>query len=228
MADSTSRNYVPAAGKHWRLPFYDLMAKLLGADATRALFVEQAACRAGDRVLEIGCGTGSLLLLVTKAQPTAEVVGLDPDPNALAIARRKARRAGVEISLDQGFADALPYPDASFDRVLSSFMFHHLSRDVKEKTLREVRRVLKPGGGFHMVDFAPSGASGKRGFTAHLIHADRHLKDNAEERVLGFLRNAGLADAQLLAVRPSRIGSTAYYRASAQASPSDIATRLTS
>jgi ubiquinone/menaquinone biosynthesis C-methylase UbiE len=221
MADSTSRNYVPAAGKHWRLPFYDLMAKLLGADAARALFVEQAACRAGDRVLEIGCGTGSLLLLVKKAQPTADVVGLDPDPNALAIARRKARRAGVEISLDQGFADALPYPDASFDRVLSSFMFHHLSRDVKEKTLREVRRVLKPGGRFHMVDFAPSGASGKRGFTAHLIHADRHLKDNAEERVLGFLRDAGLADAQLLAVRPSRIGSTAYYQASAPTPAAD-------
>lgn len=218
MADTTSRNYVPAAGKHWRLPFYDLMAKLLGADAARALFVEQAACGAGDRVLEIGCGTGSLLLLVKKAQPAAEVVGLDPDPNALAIARRKARRAGVELSLDQGFADALPYPDASFDRVLSSFMFHHLSRDVKEKTLREVRRVLKPGGRFHMVDFAPSGASGKRGFTAHLIHADRHLKDNAEERVLGFLRDAGLADAHLLAVRPSRIGSTAYYQASAPTS----------
>jgi ubiquinone/menaquinone biosynthesis C-methylase UbiE len=217
MADSTSRNYVPAAGKHWRLPFYDVMAKLLGADAARALFVEQAACRAGERVLEIGCGTGSLLLLVKKAQPTADVVGLDPDPNALAIARRKARRAGVELSLDQGFADALPYPDASFDRVLSSFMFHHLSRDVKEKTLREVRRVLKPGGRFHMVDFAPSGSSGKRGFTAHLIHADRHLKDNAEERVLAFLRDAGLADARLLAVRPSRIGSTAYYQASAPA-----------
>lgn len=215
MADSTGRSYVPAAGKHWRLPFYDLMAKLLGADAARALFVEQAACRAGDRVLEIGCGTGSLLLLVKKTQPAAEVVGLDPDPDALAIAQRKARRAGVDITLDQGFADELPYPDASFDGVLSSFMYHHLPRDVKEKTLREVRRVLKPGGRFHMVDFAPSGASGRRGFTAHLFHADRHLKDNAEDRVLAALRDAGLANAQLLAVRPSRIGSTAYYQASA-------------
>ena len=99
-------------------------------------------------------------------------------------ARRGSRRAGSRSrragdraaqgaaggrlhQLDQGFADALPYPDASFDRVLSSFMFHHLSRDVKEKTLREARRVLKPGGRFHMVDFAPAGASGKRGFTAH-------------------------------------------------------------
>ena len=217
MADHSSRSYVPAAGKHWRLPFYDLLAKLLGADAARALFVEQAACRAGQRVLEIGCRTGSLLLLVKKMQPGAEVIGLDPDPAALAIAQRKARRAGVAIQLDQGFADELPYPDASFDRVLSSFMYHHLSRQVKEQTLREVRRVLKPGGRFHMVDFAPSGASGKRGFTAHLIHADRHLKDNAEDRVLASLRDAGLAEARLLAVRPSRIGSTAYYQASGEA-----------
>jgi ubiquinone/menaquinone biosynthesis C-methylase UbiE len=212
MAESSSRSYVPAAGKHWRLPFYDLLARLLGADASRALLAEQAACRVGDRVLEIGCGTGSLLLLVKKTQPGTEVVGLDPDPNALEIARRKAARADVAIQLDQGFADALPYPDASFDRVLSSFMYHHLPRQVKEDTLLEVRRVLRPGGRFHMVDFAPGGHT-KRGFLGHLIHADRHLKDNAQDRVLAALGNAGLADAQLLAVRPSRIGNTAYYQA---------------
>jgi ubiquinone/menaquinone biosynthesis C-methylase UbiE len=211
-ADPASRSYVPAAGKHWRLPLYDLLARLLGADGARVPLAEQAACRPGDRVLEIGCGTGSLLLLIHKMQPAAEVVGLDPDVGALAIAGRKARRAGASLQLDQGFADEMPYPDGSFDRVLSSFMFHHLRRAVKEKSLREVRRVLKPGGRFHMVDFAPGG-SGRRGITAHLIHADRHLKDNAEDRVLGMMRDAGLADAQLLARRPSRIGSAAYYQA---------------
>lgn len=212
MADASSRPYVPAAGKHWRLPFYDLMAKVLGADAARRVLVEQAACRAGDRVLEIGCGTGSLLLAVKRAQPGAEVVGLDPDPAALAIARRKAERAGVPVRTDAGYADELPYPDASFDRVLSSFMFHHLPRAAKEASLREARRVLGPGGRFHMVDFGGPG-SRKRGFIAHLIHADRHLKDNAEDRVLALMREAGLADARVLARRPSPIGSAVYYQA---------------
>jgi ubiquinone/menaquinone biosynthesis C-methylase UbiE len=212
MAEASSRPYVPAAGKHWRLPMYDLMAKVLGADAVRRVLVQQAACRAGDRVLEIGCGTGSLLLAVKQAQPGAEVVGLDPDPAALAIVRRKAARAGVPIRTDQGYADELPYADASFDRVLSSFMFHHLPRAAKEASLREVRRVLRPGGRFHMVDFGGPG-SGKRGFIGHLIHADRHLKDNAEDRVLTLMRHAGLEDAQVLAHRPSPLGSTVYYQA---------------
>ncbi|HEX2208465.1 MAG TPA: class I SAM-dependent methyltransferase [Longimicrobium sp.] len=211
MADSSTRSYVPAAGKHWRLPFYDLMAKVLGADAARGLLVRQAACAPGDRVLEIGCGTGSLLLMLKRAQPDVEAVGLDPDPAALAIARRKAERTRVSFQLDEGFADELPYPDASLDRVLSSFMFHHLSRTVKEKTLREVRRVLRPGGRFHMVDFGGPGS--RRGFLAHLIHADRHLKDNAEDRVLTMMRDAGLADAQVVARRPSPVGSAIYYQA---------------
>ena len=214
MADATGRPYIPAAGKHWRLPFYDLMAKLMGADAARGPLVQQAACRPGDRVLEIGCGTGSLLLLLKQAQPAADVTGLDPDPAALHIARRKAARAGVDVRLDQGFADALPYDDGTLDRVLSSFMFHHLPREVKGKTLREVRRVLKPGGSFHMVDFAGP-ASGHRGFLARHIHASQHLRDNDEARVLGMMRDAGLGDAQVVRRRPSHMGGVVYYRASA-------------
>lgn len=208
------RSFVPAAGKRWRLPFYDLMARLLGADAGRMPLVEQAACGAGDRVLEIGCGTGSLLILVARTQPGAELVGLDPDAAALAIAERKARRAGVSLRLDRGFADELPYPDASFDRVLSSYMFHHLPRAVKEGTLREVRRVLRPGGRFHMVDFAGPG-SGHRGFLARRIHSNEHLADNDEDRVLACLRAAGLADASVVARRPGHLGTSTFYRASA-------------
>jgi ubiquinone/menaquinone biosynthesis C-methylase UbiE len=216
MAD-TQRSYIPAAGKHWRLPFYDLLAKMMGADSARIVLAEQAAVQPGDRVLEIGCGTGSLLLLVKRTQPGADVVGLDPDPAALAIARRKAGRAGVSFRLDEGFADALPYADSAFDRVLSSFMFHHLSREVKEKTLREVVRVLRPGGRFHMVDFVGP-RSANRGFLARHIHANRHLRDNDEDRVLGMMRDAGLGDPTVVARRASHAGSMSYYQATVPAS----------
>jgi trans-aconitate methyltransferase len=85
----TGRTYLPAAGYHWSLALYDPIVKLLGGDAARAMLVEQAALRPGHRALDIGCGTGSLLVLIKDKYPNVEVVGLDPDPRALARARRK-------------------------------------------------------------------------------------------------------------------------------------------
>lgn len=92
--------------------------------------------------------------------------------------RSKAARAGVAIQFDQGFGDEPPYPEAGFDRVISSFMFHHLPAEEKVKTLRAVRRVLKPGGRFHMVDFQHP-ESGAHGFLACLFHSSERMKDNS-------------------------------------------------
>ncbi len=119
------RTYIPAAGHGWFLPLYDPIVKLLGGDSARTALVEQAAVRSGHRILDIGCGTGSLVILIKRLHPDVVVVGLDPDPKALARGRRKAERAAVSIRFDQGFSDEPPYPEASFDRVFSSFMFHH-------------------------------------------------------------------------------------------------------
>ena len=94
------RSYVPAAGHGWALPFYDPLTRLLGVDAARRALVEQAALRPAQRVLDIGCGTGRLIVLVAHLHPDVEVVGLDPDPKALARARRKVERAGVSVQLE--------------------------------------------------------------------------------------------------------------------------------
>ena len=125
-----ARSYVPAAGHDWLLPFYDPLMRLLGGDRIKGPMIEAAAIRPGHRVLDLGCGTGSLAMLIRARCPEAEVVGLDPDPKALAIARTKAERAGQAIEWRHGFADSLPFEDASFDRVVSSLVFHHLPPDV--------------------------------------------------------------------------------------------------
>lgn len=83
----------------------------------------------------------------------------------------------------QGFADELSYQEGSFDRVLSSFMFHHLEEQDREKMLREALRVLKPTGSLHLVDFA-GGDHRSHGLLGHLIHSSHRLKDNSEERIL--------------------------------------------
>ena len=196
MATPAAENkYVPAAGHDWALPFYDPLVKALGGEPTREALIRQANIRPGQRVLEIGCGTGTVLLRIKREHPDANVVGLDPDPKALERARRKAERAGAVVTLDRGFAGDLPYPAASFDRVLSSFMFHHLSAAEKERTLREASRVLKPGGALHMVDFAGHrGRSG--GFLGRLLHSSEPLEDNAEDHVLDLMRANGFAAAR--------------------------------
>src|SRR5262249_52684007 len=138
------RTYLPAAGHDWFLPLYDPFVKLLGGDRARRALLQQAVIRPGHHVLDVGCGTGTFAVLMKRLHPDAEVVGLDPDPKALARALRKAQREAAPVRFEQGFANRLPYPDASFDEVFSSFMFHHLPAEEKEPTLREVRRVLKP------------------------------------------------------------------------------------
>ncbi|HEX6536841.1 MAG TPA: methyltransferase domain-containing protein [Gemmatimonadaceae bacterium] len=206
-------SYIPAAGRHGLLPLYDLLAMLLGAGPARRMLVEHAAPRPGERVLDIGAGTGSLTIALQRRQPAAEVVALDPDPRALAIARRKAERHSLSIRFDRGFADALPYPDASFGRVASSFMFHHLSRPDKERMLREVRRVLRPGGRFHLLDF-DGPVTADAGIIAHRIHASQVLRDNGEELVLALLRAAGFPDPLVVWRRASRLAHMVCYEAS--------------
>src|SRR5215468_6031634 len=94
------RSYIPAAGRDWLLPFYDPVSKLMGGESVHRQLIDQAHLQPGQRILEIGCGTGSLTTLVKTLHPAVEVVGLDPDPKALDRARRKAERLRVSIDLD--------------------------------------------------------------------------------------------------------------------------------
>jgi ubiquinone/menaquinone biosynthesis C-methylase UbiE len=103
-------------------------------------------------------------------------------------------------------------PAASFDRVFSSFMFHHLPPDENGKTLRAVRRVLKPGGAFHMLGFEGP-ESGSHGVLAHLLHSSKRLKENTERRVLNLMTQSGFADPRKVHRQTMLFGHIAYFRA---------------
>jgi ubiquinone/menaquinone biosynthesis C-methylase UbiE len=210
-------HYLPGMGHDRLLPLYDPLQRLLGISRIHRPLADQAGIRPGQRVLEIGCGTGNLALLVARLHPGAEVVGLDPDPKALARARRKAERRSLPVRFDRGFAQKLPYADASFDRVLSALMLHHLGPDEKERALREVRRVLGPGGSLHLVDLGGAKEPAD-GFMARLSHRNRMLRDNFGDRIPTLMRDAGLADPTEVAHKVSRVmGRFTYYRAVVQA-----------
>src|SRR5262245_5716971 len=210
--EESHRTYLPAAGHDLTLPLYDIFVKLFGFDRAREALVDQAAIRPGHRVLDIGCGTGTLVTLIKRLHPDADVVGLDPDPKALTRARRKAAANAVSIQFDQGFSDELAYPESSFDRVFSSYMFHHLKSTDKEKTLLEVRRVLKPGGFLYLLDFG--GPENRReGFLTRLIHSNHLMKDNFDGRIVTLMSRAGLREPKVISHRAMLFGTIAYYQA---------------
>jgi ubiquinone/menaquinone biosynthesis C-methylase UbiE len=209
----TQRSYLPAAGRHWALPLYDPFAKLLGADSARRTLIDQAGLTSGVRILDVGCGTGTMAVLIKRFHPDVSVVGLDPDPDALARAEHKAHREKLSIQFDRGFSDHLPYADQSFDRVFSSFMYHHLPSDEKPRTLEEVRRVLRPGGSFHLLDFEGTDEH-KHGILDHLFHTSERLQENSQAHVLSLLQRCGFASAHKIDYRRLILGPIAYYRAS--------------
>ena len=207
------KHFLPAAGHDLFLPLYDPMVSFLGAARARQELIKQANVQPGQRILDLGCGTGTMVIMLKRQHPQTHVVGLDPDPKALTRARRKVQRAAVSAHFDQGFSDQLPYEEASFDRVFSSLMFHHLEGEDLEKTLREVVRVLKPGGSFHLLDFA----GGEKGSPLFRLHVGERLEDYSEERITDMMHQAGLKGAQKTSSGSMFFGllRTSYYAGNA-------------
>jgi ubiquinone/menaquinone biosynthesis C-methylase UbiE len=211
-AAGQERGYLPPMGRTWLLPLYDPLTRLSGIGKVHRRLIDQADLRPGQTVVEIGCGTGNLLLRAKATHPETTVMGLDPDLPALARARRKARRRSLEVRLDHGFADGLPYPDAGTDAVFSAFMLHHVPAAEKEPAMREVLRVLRPDGALHLVDMGqridPDGRATRR--------ARRHekLRDDLGDGVPELLRRAGFDTVTETGtgVVP-RAGRITYYRA---------------
>lgn len=174
---------------HWAAR-YDFLAWLFTRGRERAFrerLIELARLELGQLVLDVGCGTGTLAIAATRhVQPAGAVHGIDASPQMIARATRKAAKAGVPAVFRIAAAEQLPFPDASYDIVLSTLMLHHLPRKTRQQCVNEVRRVLKPGGRVLVVDF---GRPSRRGLVAH-FHRHGHV---AVEDIEGVLANAGLA-----------------------------------
>lgn len=183
--------YIPALSFRWLTPIYDpLLEWGMREETFKRRLIQRAEIRSGQHVLDLGCGTGTLTLMLKQAIPGTDVTGLDGDPEVLAIARAKSGQAHVKIKWDEGLAYELPYPDNSFDGVLSSLVVHHLTGEDKVRAFREVRRVLRPAGGFHIVDFGQP-FSPLTNLQAVIMKNLEHAADNFAGRIKPMLQEAG-------------------------------------
>ena len=208
--------YLPALRFPALTRLYDPVVGLTSRERRfKELLVDQAAPEAGQRILDLGCGTGTLAIQVKQRQPDADVVGLDADPAMLSQAREKAGRAGVELTLTEGMSNELPFEDGSFDRVLSTLFFHHLDPEPKRQTAREIARVLRKGGELHVADWGrPSDPVMAVAFLGiRLLDGFENTAENARGELPAIFEEAGLERAEQTDRLRTVLGTLALYRA---------------
>ena len=185
-------HYIPALSFKWLTPLYDPVLKwVMHEDAFKRELVQQASIQPKMKVLDLGCGTGTLTLMLKRTHPEAQITGLDGDPEVLDIARKKTR--GVDIQWDEGLASSLPYPDSVFDSVVTSLVIHHLITNDKRRAFKEIYRVLKPNGELHILDFGAPHTSLTRFMTTYMRRLEE-TADNFDGRIPLFVTEAGFGE----------------------------------
>lgn len=188
--------YIPALRFHWLTPLYDPALRWLMREAEiKRFLVEQMALRPDMHVLDLGCGTGTLTIMIKQLHPNVEVTGIDGDPAVLAIAAEKAAGAGVSVQWDSGLAHDLPYTAGRFDRIVSSLVMHHLNMPDKQRAFQEALRILRPGGELHILDFGRPHNLYTR-LAAAII---RHFEETAEQldgRLPEMIKNSGFTEVE--------------------------------
>lgn len=212
----TEGRYVPALGYDWLTRFYDpLIATLLRERKFKEYLIRQAGLRATHAALDLGCGTGTLTIMLKQSCPEATVVGLDADGTALAIARRKAEEANQDVEFRQGLAFDPPFPEGSFDRILSSLLFHHLDRGQKERTFAAAHRLLRPGGELHVLDWGrASNVIMRLAFLpVQLLDGFASTSDNVRGLLVPLMEQAGFARVEETHDEMTLFGTLSTYRA---------------
>ena len=209
--------YTPAAGHHWLTPLYDFgVAALTREHRWRSALIAQVRPRAGDVIVDVGCGTGSLLVRLGKAAPSARLIGIDPDTAVLARTRKRVAAAGLAAELHIGFArqtaELLGSPPPT--KVVSSLVFHQVPMEEKVAALAAMYAALGASGEVHVADYGLQRTPLMRVlFRAIIQNLDGRVntEPNAHGILPELMHTAGFRSVEETLVIPTLSGSISLY-----------------
>lgn len=214
--DTDNTKFVPALGYRWLTPYYDAVVGATTRERTfKEALIRQADIQPDHRVLDVACGTGTLSVWIKKGSPHSEVFGIDGDSDILSFAVKKASRAGVSVDFEKAMSFDIPFPDAHFDRVVSSLFFHHLNWEDKIRTAQEMFRILRPGAQLHVADWGKAANVAMRTlfWTVQLLDGYKNTQDNVAGKLIQVFESAGFAQVEQRQTFSTMFGTMALYSA---------------
>jgi ubiquinone/menaquinone biosynthesis C-methylase UbiE len=210
--------HTPPLGIAALTPLYDrVIAGMTRESAWRGRLVEHLGAKRGERILDVGSGTGTLGIAVTAAEPHCTFHGIDPDAAAVEIARRKATMAGSSAAFDVGTFVGRPASDEDrFDKVVSSLVFHQVPFAEKQRLLSAMLEWLKPGGQLLVADYGTQPSTAMRlafRMTVQLLDGKAHTQPNADGALPVLIKAAGFTKLSTLATFDTLTGRIELIRA---------------
>ncbi|OGH65448.1 MAG: hypothetical protein A3J66_02390 [Candidatus Magasanikbacteria bacterium RIFCSPHIGHO2_02_FULL_47_14] len=188
--DPQPQKYLPPLSWSALTSFYDFFCSLFGLGKKFKRKILDCTQLSDDMaVVDIGCGTGVFLEMLKRKYPRVSCIGVDPDAKALSIAQRRLKRAGLAVELNQAFAQSLPLGDHSVDLCVSTLAFHHMPNEVKRQAMKEIYRVLKPGGHVVIADFGKSEGT----FLRKVLFFEKleYLEGNLKGYIENYIKEVG-------------------------------------
>ena len=212
---AAKRDYVPAAPQLW---LYDFLVALLTRESLwrRALLI-QIDPKPEDSIADIGCGTGTLLALISQAARPAVLIGIDPDQAVLERAQRKVAKVGAQVDFRLGYArDAAALLDRRrINKIVSSLVFHQVAMPEKREGLAAMRAALVPGGELHVADYGLQRTVLMRKLFRIVGAGDgyQNTEPNAQGVLPELMKEVGFRRVEETAIIPTPTGSISLYRA---------------